>query len=157
MRPVPSRSNRDFQSRARTHRRGVTLVEQLVVLAIVGILLTLALLRTVPMLDAVVVETGAAEAADLLAYARDHAYASGARTAVHIDAPHRRMTVHAGADTLARADFADRRLTLQTTRDSMAYGGNALGVGAANLRLIISRGARADTLTISRLGRVQRR
>jgi hypothetical protein len=65
------------------------------------------------------------------------------------------VVVHIGADTVARADFTDRGVRLHATRDSMAYGANGLGVGAANLRLVLSRGARADTITISRLGRVQ--
>jgi len=153
MRASPSDS-RSSQLRA---RRGVTLVEQLVVLALLGLLLALALARSLPLLDALAVETASAEAADLMAFARDQAWASGSRVAVQIDESGRRLVVHRGSDTLARAEFAERRITLESTRDSMAYGPDALGVGAANLRLVLERGGRADTLTVSRLGRVQRR
>jgi hypothetical protein len=62
--------------------------------------------------------------------------------------------VHRGLDTLAVADFVQRGVRLESTRDSMAYGASGLGVGAANLRIILSRGSRADTLTVSRLGRL---
>jgi hypothetical protein len=37
----------------------------------------------------------------------------------------------------------------------MAYAANGLGVGGANLRLVLSRGRRADTINVSRLGRVE--
>jgi hypothetical protein len=39
----------------------------------------------------------------------------------------------------------------------MAYQASGLGLGAANLRLVLRRRARADTITVSRLGRVERR
>lgn len=152
-----SRSRPRPLAQRRRARAGVTLVEQVVVLALLGVLLALALARSLPLLDALAVETAAAEAADLLAFARDQAWASGTRVAVRIDASGRRVVVHRGSDTLARAEFAERRIALQSTRDSMAYGPDALGVGAANLRLVLARGGRADTLTVSRLGRVQRR
>jgi hypothetical protein len=38
----------------------------------------------------------------------------------------------------------------------MAYSASGLGFGAANMRVIVSRGASADTITVSRLGRVRR-
>jgi hypothetical protein len=46
-------------------------------------------------------------------------------------------------------------VALEATRDSLAYGPDGLGVGAANLRLVLRRGAAADTLSVSRLGRVR--
>jgi hypothetical protein len=38
----------------------------------------------------------------------------------------------------------------------MSYTALGIGFGAANLRVIVSRGASADTITVSRLGRVKR-
>jgi len=38
----------------------------------------------------------------------------------------------------------------------MAYAASGLGYGASNLRVIVRRGASADTITVSRLGRVKR-
>jgi hypothetical protein len=74
---------------------------------------------------------------------------------VRIDAAQRRLTVHTGTDTLARTILPDG-LTMRTTRDSLAYAPSGLGYGAANLRVIVSRGRSADTITVSRLGRVAR-
>jgi hypothetical protein len=42
------------------------------------------------------------------------------------------------------------------TRDSIAFYPSGLGYGAANTRLIVSRGAAAETVTVSRAGRVRR-
>jgi hypothetical protein len=45
---------------------------------------------------------------------------------------------------------------LAANRDSMAYDGRGLGVGAANLSIVVRRGAVAETVVVSRLGRVRR-
>jgi hypothetical protein len=74
---------------------------------------------------------------------------------VHLDGAGGRVIVHAGPDTLATADFAERGVHVAATRDSMAYAPDGLGLGGANLRLVLSRGARADTIMVSRLGRVE--
>jgi len=136
-------------------RPGSTSLEQLRVLTILGILAAVTLLGGAPLLEAAAVETAARESTALFALARDHALAAGERTAVHLDSAGGRVVVHAGADTLAVADFAQRGVRVMATRDSMAYAPSGLGVGAANLRLVLSRGARADTINVSRLGRVE--
>ena len=45
---------------------------------------------------------------------------------------------------------------LSASRDSMAYAPNGLGYGAANLTIILRRGESAETIFVSRLGRVRR-
>jgi hypothetical protein len=44
---------------------------------------------------------------------------------------------------------------LEPSRDSMAYAPSGLGWGGANLRVVVRRGAAADTVVVSRLGRVR--
>lgn len=136
-------------------RPGSTTIEQLLLLTILSLLTAISLFGGVPLLEAAAVETAARESTALFAAARDHALASGARTAVRLDTGNGRVIVHAGADTLATADFRRRGVDLLATRDSMAYAPNGLGVGAANLRVILKRGQRADTINVSRLGRVE--
>lgn len=136
-------------------RPGSTSLEQLLVLTILGILAAVTLLGGAPLLEAAAVETASRESTALFALARDHALAAGERTAVHLDSAAGRVVVHAGTDTLAMADFAQRGVRVMATRDSMAYAPSGLGVGAANLRLVLSRGRRADTINVSRLGRVE--
>lgn len=137
-------------------RTGSTLIEQLIVLAVIGMCLGLTLTGGARLVNTAAVHGASREVAELFAMARDRAMATGARTAVHIDDTHHRIVVHAFTDTLARLDLNDRTIHLETTRDSMAYLPSGLGYGAANLRVILSKGTSRDTLTVSRLGRVKR-
>ncbi len=141
----------------RQRRRGATLVEQLWLLVLTGALAALAMTSGGKLFAALDVAMAAQETVDLLALARDHAIATGGRTAVRFDVAGTRVVVHAGRDTIAVGDFHGSGLTLEATRDSLSYAPSGLGVGAANLRLVLKRSARADTITVSRLGRVQRR
>lgn len=148
-RPRPRRA----RSRPKVPRHGVTLPEQMVVLAMTGVLLALGIAAGLPLLDALAVETASQEVADLLGAARDHAFTTQTRTAVRFDGAARRVVVHTGTDTVAHTVLA-AGVRLESTRDSMAYAPSGLGYGAANLRIVVSRGRSADTITVSRLGRV---
>ena len=143
--------------RPRRRRRGATLIEQLWLLVLTGGLTALAMSSGGALFASLDVAMAAQETVDLLALARDHAIATGNRTAVRFDVAGTRVVVHVGPDTIAAGDFHGRGLTLEATRDSLSYAPSGLGVGAANLRLVLTRSARADTITVSRLGRVQRR
>jgi Tfp pilus assembly protein FimT len=125
------------------------------VLAVVGVLLAVSVPSAVQLLDTATVLVARQEATALLALARGHALAVGRATAVSVQGAEARLVVHAGTDTLRAASWRALGVTLDATRDSLAYGPDGLGVGAANLRLILRRGAAADTLSVSRLGRVR--
>ena len=61
------------------------------------------------------------------------------------------------ADTVAHRMLASSHgVSLTVSRDSMAYAPNGLGYGASNLTVILRRGAAAETIFVSRLGRVRR-
>lgn len=137
-------------------RHGTTLIEQLVLLVVVGIGIGISMTGGARLLNTATVHGAARETAEMFAMARDRAMATGRRTAVTLDARSHRMIVHAFRDTLALLDLSPRGVRLETTRDSMAYQPSGLGYGAANLRVIVKRGASQDTITVSRLGRVKR-
>jgi len=138
-------------------RAGTTLVEQVILLAVLGVLAAVGIVGGARVLDTATVHGAAREVSELFALARDRAMATGMRTAVRLDAATDRVVVHSGVDTLASVDLhAGRAVNLETTRDSMAYLSSGLGYGAANLRVIVSRGSSRDTITVSRLGRVRR-
>jgi Tfp pilus assembly protein FimT len=137
-------------------RSGTTLIEQVVVLAVLGVFAATGVVAGARLLDTATVHGAARDVSGLLELARDRAMATGTATAVQLDAPHRRLVVHAGADTIARLELGPRAVALSVSRDSIAYTATGLGFGAANLRAIITRGASADTVTVSRLGRVKR-
>jgi Tfp pilus assembly protein FimT len=133
------------------------LVEQLWVLLISGVLLAATVAGGARLFDAMTVRAAARDVADLFAVARDHAVEQGLRTAVRIDARAGRVIVHADGDTLSRLELRrTSAVRVEASRDSMAYSASGLGFGAANMRVIVSRGASADTITVSRLGRVRR-
>ncbi len=138
-------------------RSGSTLIEQLWLLVVTGVLLSATIVGGARLLDAAIVRSSANDVADLFAIARDQAIATGKRTAVHIDMTAGRLMIHADVDTLMRLELAQSRaVTVFASRDSMAYAASGLGYGASNLRVILRRGASADTITVSRLGRVKR-
>lgn len=138
-------------------RDGSTLIEQVILLAVLGVLTATGVAGGARLFNAATVHGAAREVAELFAMARDRAMATGTRTAVRLDVARGRLAVHAGSDTLARLDLqSSRAVRLESSRDSMAYLSSGLGYGAANLRVIVSRGASRDTLTVSRLGRVRR-
>jgi len=137
--------------------RGTTLPETMVVLCLVGILAVVAGLRVVAFRDRISVRGAATEAAATFALARRWALSRSVRTAVGIDTATATLTVRSYGDTVARRALgASHGVTLVATRDSMAYAPNGLGYGAANLTLVLRRGTRAETLVVSRLGRVRR-
>ena len=139
------------------YRPGTTFIELLVVLTLLGVLLAIAVTTGSAQIHRAAVHSAAREATDAFAAARDHALAHGTRSAVRINSANARLVVHSGSDTLARHLLGDvHRVQIESSRDSMAYAPSGLGWGAANLRLVIRRGAAAETVTVSRLGRVRR-
>lgn len=142
---------------AMTNRTGTTLIEHIMLLAALGVCLSVMVTGGARLLNTAAVHGASREVAELFAMARDRAVATGTRTAIHLDPVRHRIVVHAWNDTLARLELQrDQGILLESTRDSMAYLPSGLGYGAANLRVILKRGASRDTITVSRLGRVKR-
>ncbi len=138
-------------------RSGSVLLEQVILLSVLGLCIAVGAAGSARALDAAAVRGATREIAELLSLARDRAMATGTRTAVRLDGRTSRVVVYAGTDTFARLDLRlTRGVAVASTRDSMAYLSSGLGFGAANLRIIVSRGRSQDTLTVSRLGRVRR-
>lgn len=135
---------------------GTTLVELTIVLALVAILAAIAIPALGRRRDQGAVRQATQSLTDALAVARDVALAGAAPVAVELDDATAAITVHSAADTIERHELgALLGVTLHSSRDSMAYGPDGLGVGAANLTAIIGRGAAAETVVVSRLGRVR--
>jgi len=138
-------------------RPGSVLLEQVILMSVIGICVAVGAAGSARALDAAAVRGATREIVELLFLARDRSMATGLRTAVRLDNAAERVVVHAGADTIARLDLrSTRHVHLASTRDSMAYLPSGLGFGAANLRIVVSRGHSHDTVTVSRLGRIRR-
>ena len=90
-----------------------------------------------------------------LAGARSSALRRGDYVAFVGDAKAGSVRVVSGGDTLFYRDLTARGATLSLTRDSITFAPTGLGWGAANTTIVVSRGTRAETLVVSRLGRVR--
>jgi Tfp pilus assembly protein FimT len=143
--------------RRRLGRSGTTLVELVVVTAVIGLLCLIAAPRATALLDSAHVRGAAVELSAAFGTARELAVLRGGLTAVTLDSTDATVVVRAGADTThVRRLHALYGVTLRATRDSMAYAATGLGHGASNLRVVLARGAASETVTVSRLGRVRR-
>jgi Tfp pilus assembly protein FimT len=138
-------------------RLGATLLELTLALAIIGVVSSIAIPGIARTRDRAAVHGATSTLVSTLADARHQALRWQRRTAVQIDTTTAVVVVHAGRDTLARAPLRTLfAVAIDVTRDSIAFYPSGLGYGAANTRLIVSRGTAAETVTVSRAGRVRR-
>lgn len=138
------------------YRPGFTLMELVLVLTLAGLACAGVVSALSHHLDRLAARHAIAEAAAALSRARDEALARRAVVRVRIDTTQRTLTVRSGNERIARHALGHAHgVTLSTTRDSIAFDVRGLGHGASNLTLIARRGRAADTLVVSRLGRVR--
>ena len=84
------------------------------------------------------------------------ALARAAIVAALVDSADGTVTLRAGADTLARRALgALHGVRIAASRDSVTYSPLGVGRGLANARYVVSRGSAAETVWVSRLGRVR--
>ena len=145
-----------MQRTSAVYRCGFSLVELVLVMTLAGLVCVTVVHALMLQLDRLAVRNAIAEAAGALAMARDEALARRAVVRVRIDTSQRTLTVRSGDERIARHALGHaHNVSLSTTRDSIAFDVRGLGYGAANLTLIARRGRAADTLIVSRLGRVR--
>ena len=151
--PIPSKIR---EWRRRELRDGWTLPELIVVVALIALLCGFVLPPLKRGFDRIATRAAAREVMMACFTARAQAISLGVRIAVLLDASAGRVTVVAGRDTLmTRPVGASYGVTMVATRDSMTYFPDGLGLGAANLSVILSRGKAVDTVLVSREGRVK--
>lgn len=135
---------------------GFTLGELAVSLSIMSILSAIALPKAANFIDTVHVRGAVIELESLFASARHLAIARSEQVAVEIDAPTASVYVSADTDTLRiRHIGAEHGVEFSATRARMVYSPIGVGYGAANLSVVVRRNAVADTVVVSRLGRVR--
>jgi prepilin-type N-terminal cleavage/methylation domain-containing protein len=140
----------------RTPRRAFTLVELVLVLAIGGLVTAIGVRQAHRWLDRMATRAAIAQAAHAVAEARDAALAQHAMVTLRIDTAAGSLTLLARGTRLRFHALAhEHGVVLTASRDSIAFDVRGLGYGAANATLIAHRGRAADTLVLSRLGRVR--
>lgn len=154
--PVARAPHRAGMSRTAA-RRAYTLVELVVVLALLALGAGAAVRGVTALLDRTAAEGAARDLAFLFHRARDRALLRAARVTVRLDTVAATIALHERDRPPALRDLAGvHGVTLTATRDSMTYLGTGLATGGANLTAIVRRGAAAETVIVSRLGRIRR-
>ena len=145
--------------RMRSHTRargGLTLVELCLVLTIIGLVTTIAVRQLGLYVDRAAAHAAVLEAAGLVARARDEAVAQRALTSVRFDTVADALELRMRGAVLSRAALGHAHgVSISANRDSLTYDVRGLGYGAANLTLVARRGRAADSLVVSRLGRLR--
>lgn len=136
---------------------GFTLSQVLVTITVLALLTGAAAPRFVRYRDRLNVHAATMDIVSALARTRSVAFERSTRAATTFDAPTATLAVHSYGDTLeVRPLGALYGVSLVVSRDSVTYAANAMGFGVSNARIIVLRGAVAETITVSRLGRVKR-
>ena len=137
-------------------RRAYTLLELLLVCTFVAVCAGLALPRAKYLLDGLRIRQAAHEVSGAVALTRAAAIGRGQSARLVVDRPRGRIRVESGGDTLLERDLTRLHwVTLYATRDTVTYGANGLGFGVANSTIVVSIGARAETVVVSRMGRAR--
>ena len=139
-----------------SQKAGFTIIETTVTLSVIAILSAIVLPKASGFIDAIEVRGAVTEAEALFSTARHVAIARGAQATLEINASLGVMSLRVGRDTLQVREIGRAHdVALRTTRASIVYSPTGVGYGAANLTLIITRNLTADTIFVSRLGRVR--
>lgn len=135
---------------------GSTLLEVTIVLVVLGVIVALALPDLRRAGDAASVRSAVTSTVATLVAARHTAIARGATSTVRVDTARGRILVLVASETTLVRDLRNAHgVRLGATRLELRYTPNGLGYGASNTRLTIGRGRSADTVIVSRLGRVR--
>ena len=137
-------------------RRGATIAELVVTLAVLGVLTSIAVPRAAALIDRFSVKGATQDVVLALAAARAAASQRGAYASFVADPRTGRLRVVSGGETLLERDVLHTRgVRLEASRESVTFAPGGLGWGAANTTVVVSRGTRSDTVVMSRLGRVR--
>lgn len=135
---------------------GYTVLELVIVITISGLLLAIAVPRATLALDRISVRSAAGDVVATLSTARSLALAGHASVAVHVDSAAGALRVQRGSEPLfSRGIGHAHGVRIASTRDSLTYDSRGLGRGAANLSIVVRRRSAAETVFVSRLGRVR--
>jgi len=137
-------------------RDAFTITEITVTLCVLSVLSAIAVPWAGKLLDRVQARGAGLEVESVFSSARHSAIARSAHTTVDIDTAARVMYVSVGGETVRKKGIGtDHGVDLSSSREQMIYAATGMGYGAANVSVVVRRGAAADTVFVSRLGRVR--
>ena len=137
-------------------RKAFTIVELAVFIALASAIFAITLPRASAFIDNIEVRGAVTEIQSMFSLARHVAIARGTQVSLDIDAGSGTISVRAGSEPVrSRSIGAAHRVSVSANRTSITYSPIGVGYGAANLSLVVSRNRAADTVVVSRLGRVR--
>ncbi|MHB1096950.1 MAG: GspH/FimT family pseudopilin [Gemmatimonadaceae bacterium] len=137
-------------------RRAHTLPELALTLALLAIVAATAVPSLVAITARWQLRAAIADLVNALVLTREAALARGAVATFSVDAARGEVTVTCAGDTIARrAVGALHGVTLAASSDSVRYAPDGVATGVSNTTLLVVRGARIDSVIVSRLGRVR--
>ena len=137
---------------------GFTVLELVVVICIAGLLAAIAIPRAARLLDWIATERALRDVTTALAVARHGAVLHATRARLTITADSLRI------DRLERQEWepwwrkpgpASHGVVLQVSNPVVVFGPTGMGWGVSNTRIVLRRGSQAETVTVSRVGRVK--
>lgn len=132
------------------------MAELALVLAIAGLMSLIGVRQLTLYLDRLATRGAVTQAALLIGRARDEAVAQHTVVTLRVDSAAGTLALGVRGERLAvQAVGHDRGVTISANRDSIAFDARGLGYGAANMTFIARRREAANTLVVSRLGRVR--
>ena len=138
-------------------RRGFTLAELVLTCTFLGLVVGIAIPRVGDMLDRLRVTQAGHEVAGALTLGRAAAIRRADYASVIVDESRGSIRVESGSDTLFHRALRDlHRVQLRASNDTIIYAPSGFGYGISNSTIVVSLKARAETVTVSRLGRMRR-
>jgi prepilin-type N-terminal cleavage/methylation domain-containing protein len=140
-------------------RRGFTLTELAVVLAMLAIVTAVTLPRLQGLLDWIAVNTAAQDVTTAVAVTRYTAIMQGGRRRLVIARDSLRIDRWSGDSWVPHERWPgpDRNgVALEVSNPVVVFDPIGLAWGLSNTKVVLRRGVRSETITLSRLGRVKR-
>jgi Tfp pilus assembly protein FimT len=137
-------------------RPGLTLIELVLVCTFTALVAAIGLPRAQYVLDGLRLRQASHEVAGAMTLARAAAIRRGAYTRLIVVESASAVHVESAGDTLLRRELGRlHRVAIRASRDTITYAPTGLGYGIANSTIVVTIGQRAETLTVSRLGRMR--
>jgi len=137
-------------------RRAHTLPELVLTLVLLALVAAMAIPPFVATTARWELRAARADLVNALVLAREAALARGETATFTVDAAHGEVTVTCAGDTITRrAIGALHGVRLAASGDSVRFAPDGLASGVSNTTLLVARGARIDSVVVSRLGRVR--
>ncbi len=143
-------------------RRGFTLIEMLLVIVIAGLLMGVAIPTFLKFSDKSALRSAAVAVSSMHARAKVAAIQRGRTTRLKMSAANNTMWVVStnaagtGLDTIGKVENLNTRfgITFTTTRDSLTFTPRGIGFETSGTTIILLKGTKADTLTVTAAGRM---